>query len=118
MTDTVRVRTARYAINAAHAAGNITDEQHAEAIRKLLIVGHSSNAGPAIQTEHQREPRGWLRRVLVGFGVFLVLTVAVTVTVSLLVNFLPPQKPTSAWKYAALNKTLAGNHKTGPDPSS
>ena len=108
MTDTAeRVRTARYAINAAHAAGNITDEQHAEAIRKLLIVGHSPNASPAIQTERQPEARGWLRRMLVGFGVFLVLTVVVTVTVSLLVNFLPPQKPPSAWKYALKHKTLA-----------
>jgi hypothetical protein len=41
----------------------------------------------------------WLRRVLVGFGVFVLLTVAVTVTVSLLVNIQPPQKPVSTWKY-------------------
>ena len=33
------VRTARYAINAAHASGNITGEQHAEALRKLLMNG-------------------------------------------------------------------------------
>jgi len=68
MTDTAEratVRTARYAINAAH-------------------------------------------RMFVGFGVLFLLTVAVIVTVSLLVNFLPPQKPTSAWKYAV----LADGHRT------
>ena len=87
MTDTAeRVRTARYAINAAHASGNITDEQHAEAIRKLLIVGHSSSASLAIQTERQREAGAWLRHVLVGFGALFLLTVAVMVTVSLLAH--------------------------------
>ena len=49
------VRTARYAINAAHASGNITGEQHAEALRKLLMNGTALNASPAIQAERQRE---------------------------------------------------------------
>jgi anti-sigma factor RsiW len=101
------MRTARYAINAAHASGNITDEQHAEAIRKLLTVGHTSNASPAVQPERQRKARGWLRRLFVGFGALFLLMVAVIVTVSVLANFLPPQKPTSAQKYAVLHKTLA-----------
>ena len=52
------VRTARYAINAAHASGNITGEQHAEALRKLLMNGHAPNASPAIQAERQREADG------------------------------------------------------------
>ena len=43
-----------------------------------------------------------LRRVFVGFGVLFLLTAAVIVTVSLLVNFLPTQGPISAWKYAVL----------------
>jgi hypothetical protein len=46
-------------------------------------------------------------RVLVGFGVFVLLTVTVIATVSLAVSFLIQQKPTSAVKYAVLNKTLA-----------
>ena len=62
-----------------------------------------STARYAINAAHA----SWLRRVLVGFGVFVLLTVAVTVTVSLLVNFMPAQKPPSAVKYAVLNKTLA-----------
>ena len=92
------VRTARKAINAAHGSGNITDEQHAEAIRKLLMNGTALAASPASRAERKRE--GWLRRVLVGFGVLFLLTVAVIVMVSLLVHFLPAQGPTSAWKYA------------------
>ena len=40
------VRTARYAINAAHASGNITGEQHAEALRKLLMNGHALTQVP------------------------------------------------------------------------
>ena len=77
------VRTARYAINAAHASGNITGEQHAEVLRKLLMHGHALNASPAIQAERQREADARLRRVLVGFGFLFLLTVAVTVMVSL-----------------------------------
>ena len=92
------LRTARKAINAAHGSGNITDEQHAEAIRKLLMNGTALAASPAIQAERPRE--GWLRRLLVGFGFLLLLTVAVIAVVSLLVHFLPAQGPTSAWKYA------------------
>ena len=41
------LRTARKAINAAHGSGNITDEQHAEAIRKLLMNGTAPAASPA-----------------------------------------------------------------------
>ena len=92
------VRTARKAINAAHGSGNITDEQHAEAIRKLLMNGTTLAASPAIQAERKRE--GWLRRLFVGFGVLFLLTVAIIVMVSLGVHFLPTQGPTSAWKYA------------------
>ena len=77
------VWTARYAINAAHASGNITGEQHAEALRKLLMNGTALDAGPTIQAERQREADAWLRRVLVGFGFLFLLTVAVTVMVSL-----------------------------------
>ena len=77
------VRTARYAINAAHASGNITGEQHAEVLRKLLMNGHALNASPAIQAERQPEAEAWLRRVLVGFGFSFLLTVAVIVMVSL-----------------------------------
>ena len=77
------VRTARYAINAAHASGNITGEQHAEALRKLLMNGTALDASPAIQAERQREADVWLRRVLVGFGFSFLLTVAVIVMVSL-----------------------------------
>ena len=77
------VRTARYAINAAHASGNITGEQHAEALRKLLMNGTAFDASPAIQAERQREADVWLRRVLVGFGFLFLLTVAVIVMVSL-----------------------------------
>jgi hypothetical protein len=101
MTDTAEgatVRTARKAINAAHGSGNITDEQHAEAIRKLLMNGTTLAASPAIQAERKRE--GWLRRLFVGFGVLFLLTVGVIATVSLLVHFLPAQGPTSARKYA------------------
>ena len=82
------VRTARYAINAAHASGNITGEQHAEALRKLLMNGHALNASPAIQAERQREADVWLRRVLVGFGFSFLLTVAVIVMVSLSCRFI------------------------------
>ena len=57
------MRTARRAINAAHGSGNITDEEHAEAIRKLLN-GPPLDASP--QAERPRE--GWLRRLFVGFG--------------------------------------------------
>ena len=96
------MRTARRAINAAHGSGNITDEEHAEAIRKLLN-GPPLDASP--QAERPRE--GWLRRLFVGFGFLFLLTVAVTVTVSLLINFMPAQKPLSTVKYAVLNKTLA-----------
>jgi len=91
------MRTARKAINAAHGSGNITDEQHAEALRKLLVNGTALDASP--QAERKRE--GWLRRLLVGFGFLFLITVAVIATVSLLVHFLPTQGPTSAWKYAA-----------------
>ena len=77
------VRTARYAINAAHASGNITGEQHAEALRKLLMNGHALNTSPAIQAKRQPEAEAWLRRVLVGFGFSFLLTVAVIVMVSL-----------------------------------
>ena len=77
------VRTARYAINAAHASGNITGEQHAEALRKLLMNGSAFDASPAIQAERQPEADPWLRRVLVGFGFLFLLTVAVIVMVSL-----------------------------------
>ena len=93
------LRTARKAINAAHGAGNITDDQHAEALRKLLVNGTALDARPASQAERKRE--GWLRRLLVGFGFLFLITVAVIATVSLLVHFLPTQGPTSAWKYAA-----------------
>ena len=100
--DNATVRTAHKAINAAHGSGNITDEQHAEAIRKLLMNGHAPNAyaSPAIQAECQREADAWLRRVLVGFGVLFLLTVAVIAVVSLLVHFLPTQGQTPARKYA------------------
>ena len=54
---------------------------------------------PVIQAERQREANAWLR-VLVGFGVLFLITVAVIAMVSLLVHFLPAQGPTSAWKYA------------------
>ena len=64
--DGATVRTARYAINAAHASGNITFD-----------------ASPAIQAEHQRGADVWLRRVLVGFGFSFLLTVAVIIMVSL-----------------------------------
>jgi hypothetical protein len=82
------LRTARKAINAAHGSGNITDEQHAEAIRKLLMNGTALAASPASQAERQRGAYAWLRRVLVGFGV-LFLTFAIIVMVSLGVHFLP-----------------------------
>ena len=92
------LRTARKAINAAHGSGNITDEQHAEAIRKLLMNGTAPE--PASQAERQRGVYAWLRRLFVGFGVLFLLTVAVIAVVSLLAHFLPAQGPTSAWKYA------------------
>ena len=76
------MRTARYAINAAHASGNITGEQYAEALRKFLMNGHALK-NPAIQAERQREADAWLRRVLVRFGFSFLLTVAVIVMVSL-----------------------------------
>ena len=78
-----KLRTAHKAINAAHGSGNITDEQHAEALRKLLMNGTAHDASPAIQAKRQREADAWLRRVLVGFGFLFLLTVAVTVMVSL-----------------------------------
>ena len=77
------VRMAHKAINAAHGSGNITGEQHAEALRKLLMNGHAVDASPAIQAERQREADVWLRRVFVGFGFSFLLTVAVIVMVSL-----------------------------------
>lgn len=92
------LRTAHKAINAAHGSGNITDEQQAEAIRKLLMNCTALAASPVSQAERKRE--GWLRRVLIGFGVLFLLTVAVIVMVSLGVYFLPTQGPTSAQKYA------------------
>ena len=94
------LRTARKAIDAAHGSGNITDEQHAEAIRKLLMNGTALAASPASQAERQRGAYAWLRRVLVGFGVLFLITFAIIVMVSLGVHFLPTQGPTSAWKYA------------------
>jgi hypothetical protein len=45
-------------------------------------------------------PDAWLRRLLVGFGVLFLMTVAIIVMVSLGVHFLPTLGPTSAWKYA------------------
>ena len=48
------------------------------------------------QADRQRGAVAWLRRVLVGFGVLFLLTVAVIVLVSLGVHFLPTQGPTSA----------------------
>ena len=75
------LRTAHKALNAAHGSGNITDEQQAEAIRKLLMNCTALAASPVSQAERKRE--GWLRRVLIGFGVLFLLTVAVIVMVSL-----------------------------------
>ena len=92
------LRTARKAINAAHGSGNITDEQHAEAIRKLLMNGTALAASP--QAERQRRVYAWLRRLLVGFGVLFLFTVTIIVMVSLGVHFLPAQGQTSAQKYA------------------
>ena len=60
--------------------------------------GTALAASPVSQAERKRE--GWLRRVLIGFGVLFLLTVAVIVMVSLGVHFLPTQGPTSAQKYA------------------
>ena len=57
---------------------------------------------PVIRAERQREANAWLR-VLVGFGVLFLITVAVIAMVSLLVHFLPAQGPTSAWKYGSTN---------------
>jgi hypothetical protein len=37
--------------NATVSSGNITDEQHAEAIHKLLMNGHALAASPAIPTQ-------------------------------------------------------------------
>ena len=96
--ETATLRTARKAINAAHGSGNITDEQHAEAIGKLLMNGTALAASP--QAERQRGVYAWLRRLLVGFGVLFLFTVTIIVMVSLGVHFLPAQGPTSAWKYA------------------
>jgi cobalamin biosynthesis protein CbiD len=45
------------AIQTAHAAGDMTDEQHKEAIRNLLIFGHSLAASPAIQAERPASRR-------------------------------------------------------------
>jgi hypothetical protein len=81
--EAAKLRTAHKAINAAHGSGNITGEQHAEALRKLLMNGTALDAGPAIQPERQREADAWLRRALVGFGFLFLLTVTVIVTVSL-----------------------------------
>ena len=97
-TEAATLRTARKAINAAHGSGNITDEQHAEAIRKLLLNGTALAA--SAQAERQHGVYAWLRRLLVGFGVLFLLTVAIIVMVSLGVHFLRTQGPTSAWKYA------------------
>ena len=81
--EAAKLRMARKAINAARGSGNITDEQHAEALRKLLMNGTAHDASPAIQAKRQREADVWLRRVLVGFGFSFLLTVAVIVMVSL-----------------------------------
>jgi hypothetical protein len=107
------VRTARKAINAAHGSGNITDEQHAEALRKLLMNDTVLDASPASQAERKRE--GWLRRLLVGFGFLFLLTVAVIAMVSLLVHVLPAQAPTSGWKYAIQqNYGVKSQDRAGP----
>ena len=60
--EAAKLRTARKAINAARGSGNITDEQHAEAIRKLLMNGTALAASPASQAERPRE--GWLSTIL------------------------------------------------------
>ena len=111
--EAAKLRTARKAINAARGSGNITDEQHAEAIRKLLMNGTALAASPASQAE--RPPEGWLRRLLVGFGFLFLLTVGVIAIVSLLVHFLPTQGPTSAWKYAVQqNYGMKSQDRVGP----
>jgi hypothetical protein len=67
------------------------------------------------QADRQRGAVAWLRRVLVGFGVLFLLTVAVIVMVSLGVHFLPIQGPTSAWKYAIQqNYGLKSQDRAGP----
>ena len=111
--ETATLRTARKAINAAHGSGNITDEQHAEAIRKLLMNGTALAASP--QAERQRGVYAWLRRLLVGFGVLFLFTVTIIVMVSLGVHFLPAQGRTSAWKYAVQqNYGLKSQDRAGP----
>ena len=107
------LRTAHKALNAAHGSGNITDEQQAEAIRKLLMNCTALAASPVSQAERKRE--GWLRRVLIGFGVLFLLTVAVIVMVSLGVHFPPAQGRTSAWKNAVQqNYGLKSQDRAGP----
>jgi hypothetical protein len=111
--EAAKLRTARKAINVAHGSGNITDEQHAEAIRKLLMNGTALAASPASQAERPRE--GWLRRLLFGFGFLFLLTVGVIAIVSLLVHFLPAQGPASAWKYAVQqNYGMKSQDRAGP----
>ena len=106
------LRTARKAINAAHGSGNITDAQHAEAIRKLLMNGTALAASP--QAERQRGVYAWLRRLLVGFGVLFLFTVTIIVMVSLGV-LLPAQGRTSAWKNAVQqNYGLKSQDRAGP----
>ena len=80
-------------------------ETHASTMTDTVERASVSTARYAINAAH---------RVLVGFAVLLLLTVAVIATVSLLVHFLPAQAPTSAWKYAVSEQDLARNHKMGP----
>ena len=112
-TEAAKLRTARKAINAARSFGNITDEQHAEAIRKLLMNGTALAASP--QAERQRGVYAWLRRLLVGFGVLFLFTVTIIVMVSLGVHFLPAQGRISAWKNAVQqNYGLKSQDRVGP----